>query len=68
VERESRWSRQDELLAQVVDMLNALYVLTARAHGAKNVGKPHRVPRPGDDEAKQRVMSPREFAMMARRA
>lgn len=62
-----RWTRQDEFLASILEMLHALYLLTARAHGAKNVGQPLRIPRPGDEDKKAKQISPKEFAAMARR-
>lgn len=67
VSQMERWTRQDELNASILEMLHSLYLLTARANGAKNVGDPIRIPRPGDEEKKAALMSPREFARMARR-
>lgn len=69
IRQQTRWTRQDELAASTLELLHSLYLLTARAHGAKSVGEPLRVPRPGDEEKDKKAapMSPREFALMARR-
>jgi hypothetical protein len=62
--REERWTRQDELNASILEMLHSLYLLTAKANGARNVGKPMRVPRPGDKT--NEPVSPGDFARMVR--
>jgi hypothetical protein len=67
IRQQTRWTRQDEFNASTLEMLHSLYLLTARANGAKNVGQPLRIPRPGDEEKKAAPMSPREFALMSRR-
>lgn len=67
IRQHTRWTRQDEFNASILEMLHSLYLLTARAHGAKNVGQPLRIPRPGDEDKKAAPMSPRDFALMARR-
>jgi len=64
VRREKQWTTERELLASILETLHALYLLTARANGAKNVGKPLRVPRPGDK--KPEPLSPGAFARMVR--
>lgn len=66
VRRETRWTTSNELSAVTAELLHSLYLLTARANGAKNVGKPMKIPRPGDGSGKPKTMSPREFAMRAR--
>ena len=65
LQHHTRWTRQDELNASILEMLHSLYLLTARANGAKNVGKPLRVPRPGDETADAQI-SAGDFARMAR--
>lgn len=65
IQHQTRWTRQDELNASILEMLHSLYLLTARANGAKNVGKPIRIPRPGDEKADAPI-SAGEFARMAR--
>jgi len=64
VRREKRWTTEREMLASILETLHALYLLTARANGARNVGKPLRVPRPGDKP--KQAMSPGAFARMVR--
>jgi len=64
VRREKQWTTDRELLASILETLHALYLLTARANGAKNVGKPLRVPRPGDKP--KQALSPGAFAQMMR--
>jgi len=64
VRREKKWTTERELLASILETLHALYLLTARANGAKNVGKPLRVPRPGDK--KPEPLSPSAFTRMVR--
>jgi hypothetical protein len=60
---ETRWTTDRELAASTLELIHSLYLLTAKANGAKSVGKPMRVPRPGDpDPAKP--MSPAAFAAM----
>jgi len=54
-----------EALERAAVRLHSLYLLTAKANGAKNVGKPLHVPRP-HDEVNQSI-SPRDFAAMMRR-
>lgn len=67
IRHETRWTTDRELLASILETLHALYLLTAQAHGAKNVGKPLRVTRPGDEHRqKSRGISPREFALQMR--
>lgn len=61
VRAEERWSTERELAAQTLELLHALYLLTARANGAKNVGKPMHVPRPGEKSTTP-VMSAAAFA------
>jgi hypothetical protein len=43
---QEHWPVQTELLASILEHLSALLIVTLRAHGAKNVGKPITVPRP----------------------
>ncbi|MFZ9392579.1 MAG: hypothetical protein ACO28P_01365 [Ilumatobacteraceae bacterium] len=62
-----RWSTEKELAAMTVEMLHSLYLLMARANGAKNVGKPMHIPRPGEKTG-QLVMSPAAFARELRSA
>lgn len=66
VRRETRWTTGNELSATTAELLHALYLLTARAGGAKNVGKAMRIPRPGDTPITPRTISPRDFAVEAR--
>ena len=61
VRRNNAWTQERELLASILEMLHMIYLLTARANGAKNVGKPLRVPRPTDKP--KGPVSPREFAL-----
>jgi hypothetical protein len=42
------WTVERELLATLVEITHSLLLVTLRANGAKSVGKPIRVPRPGD--------------------
>ncbi len=65
VRYEKRWTTEKELAASTLEMIHSLYLLTAKANGAKNVGKPLHVPRP-HDEVNQSI-SPRDFAAMMRR-
>jgi hypothetical protein len=43
---EEHWPVQTELLAAILEHQSALLIAFLRANGAKNVGKPLRVPRP----------------------
>lgn len=43
------WTVERELLATLVEVTHSLLLVTLKANGAKSVGKPIRVPRPGDD-------------------
>lgn len=52
-ELESYWPVQYELLAAILERMDALLVVTLKANGAKNVGKPVRVPRPHGDRIKK---------------
>ena len=65
VRYEKRWTTEKELAALTLELLHSLYLLTAKANGAKNVGKPLHVPRPHDEVNK--MISPRDFAAMMRR-
>ena len=65
VRYEKRWTTEKELAACTLEMLHSLYLLTAKANGAKNVGKPLHVPRPGD-EVNSPALTPREFAQQIR--
>jgi hypothetical protein len=65
IRRQNAWTQERELLASILEMLHMIYLLTARANGAKNVGKPMRVPRPGDKP--KAPLSPREFALQLMR-
>lgn len=44
-----RWSVSDELAAQSVEMQHATYTAVLAGAGAKNLPKPFRVPRPGEE-------------------
>ncbi len=66
IRHETRWSQSDELLASILELLHALYLLTAKANGAKNVGKPLHVPRPHEKDLRPKAMTPREFALKSR--
>ena len=67
VDDATRWSTDNELSASLLEMLHSLYLLTARANGAKQTGKPLRVPRPGDKaKAKSEAVSPAAFATLLR--
>lgn len=65
IRRQGAWTQERELLASILEMLHMLYLLTAKANGAKSVGKPLRVPRPGDKP--KAPLSPREFALQMMR-
>lgn len=63
----TRWGQDTELLASLLELLHAHYLLTARANGAKQTGKPMRVPRPGDEAKKKNdAMTPASFAQFLR--
>ena len=47
------WTVERELLATLVEVTHSLLLVTLKANGAKSVGKPIRVPRPGDDRPGQ---------------
>lgn len=67
VDGATRWNQDTELLASLLEMLHAHYLLTARANGAKQTGKPMRVPRPGDRaDNKPEPVSPAAFATFLR--
>ena len=62
-----RWNQDTELLASQLELLHAHYLLTARANGAKQTGKPMRVPRPGDNKSdKPEPVTPAAFANFLR--
>jgi hypothetical protein len=62
----TRWSQNTELLASTLELLHAHYLLTARANGAKQTGKPLRVPRPGDKITEKEALTPASFAQFLR--
>lgn len=66
VRQATRWTNSDELLASILEMLHAIYLLTAKANGAKNVGTPLKVKRPHQKVVKPTAISPREFAQQTR--
>jgi hypothetical protein len=59
-----RWTTTDELLAGIYEVTHALYVATLAAGGVKqrDLPKPVRVPRPGDEVKKKKVASSSELA------
>ena len=61
IRKSSQWTTERELLASILEMLHLQYLSFAKAHGAKKVGKPLRVPRPSDKP--KAPLSPREFAL-----
>lgn len=62
----TRWSQNTELMASILELLHAHYLLTAKANGAKQTGKPLRVPRPGDKPQESQAMTPASFATFLR--
>lgn len=62
----TRWNQDTELLASLLELLHAHYLLTAKANGAKQTGQPLRVPRPGDKSQEKSAMSPASFANFLR--
>lgn len=66
VRRETRWTTQDELSAQTLELLHAHYLLTAKANGAKQVGQSLHVPRPHEVREKPTAISPGDFARRLR--
>ena len=62
----TRWSQDTELLASLLELVHAHYLLTAKANGAKQTGKPLRVTRPGEQPEKTEAMTPASFATFLR--
>lgn len=62
------WTVERELMATLVEITHALLIVTLKANGAKNTGKPLRVPRPGSLDAgtSDEPMSMGQFAAMVR--
>lgn len=60
------WTVERELLATLVEVTHALLIVTLKAHGAKNPGKPIRVPRPGSSDLPDAAVSISDFASMVR--
>jgi len=61
------WTVERELLATLVEVTHALLIVTLKAHGAKNPGKPLRVPRPDAvGDARDEPVSASQFAAMMR--
>ena len=64
-ERDS-WTNVHELIAQCVELLSVMRIEYLISNGVKrwNLPEPVRVPRPGDEEPKEVVMTPSQFARM----
>lgn len=63
----ARWGNAEELAAQQVEGIHALYVATLAAAGAKQLPDPYQVPRPWEEPQKKqkpRQVSFTEFAGM----
>jgi hypothetical protein len=59
------WTTDRELLAVIAELLHSLVQVTLRVNGAKNVGPPLRIPRPGEEpyeEPKKPAVSFGQFA------